>query len=106
MSAAPKPGITAHNVTTFPTRSLSSTTMSFLRLAVRSSVRPRMAFATASAPRIHSRLPPRANFAAAAGLSKDEIQSRVLDVLKGFEKVDPAKVAPLGLSVACLVNYL
>ncbi|KIJ68357.1 hypothetical protein HYDPIDRAFT_73395, partial [Hydnomerulius pinastri MD-312] len=35
----------------------------------------------------------RANFSAAAGLSKDDIQSRVLQVLKGFEKVDPTKLS-------------
>ncbi|KAF8728480.1 Cytochrome P450, partial [Rhizoctonia solani] len=34
------------------------------------------------------------SYAAAAGLSKDDIQVRVLDVLKTFEKVDPAKLAP------------
>ena len=28
-----------------------------------------------------------------SGLSQEAIQTRVLDVLKGFEKVDPAKVA-------------
>ncbi|EIN14206.1 acyl carrier protein [Punctularia strigosozonata HHB-11173 SS5] len=66
--------------------------MSFLRLAIRTPARPRLAFAIASAPRIQSRVPPRAHFAAAAGLSKDEIQTRVLDVLKGIEKVDPAKL--------------
>lgn len=67
-------------------------TMSFLRLAARSCTRPRLVSSVFVVPRLQNRLPPRANFAAAAGLSKDEIQSRVLDVLKGFEKVDPAKV--------------
>ncbi|EPQ60711.1 acyl carrier protein, partial [Gloeophyllum trabeum ATCC 11539] len=32
-------------------------------------------------------------FSAAAGLSKDQIESRVLEVLKGFEKVDPSKLS-------------
>lgn len=29
----------------------------------------------------------------AGGLSKDEVEARVLDVFKGFEKVDPTKVS-------------
>ncbi|WVF68995.1 acyl carrier protein [Kwoniella sp. CBS 6097] len=33
-------------------------------------------------------------YAAAAGLSKDDITSRVLDVLKSFEKVDGGKLSP------------
>jgi hypothetical protein len=36
--------------------------------------------------------PLRAPYSAAAGLSRDAIQTRVLDVVKSFEKVDPAKV--------------
>lgn len=31
-------------------------------------------------------------YAASAGLSKSDIESRILDVLKTFEKVDPSKV--------------
>ncbi|KAK8858750.1 acyl carrier protein [Kwoniella newhampshirensis] len=34
------------------------------------------------------------SYAAAAGLSKDDISSRVLDVLKSFEKVDGGKLTP------------
>ena len=37
----------------------------------------------------------RAPYSAAAGLSRDAIQDRILDVLKGFEKVDQSKVGPL-----------
>ncbi|OCF46020.1 acyl carrier protein [Kwoniella heveanensis CBS 569] len=33
-------------------------------------------------------------YAAAAGLSKEDITSRVLDVLKSFEKVDGGKLSP------------
>lgn len=33
-------------------------------------------------------------YAAAAGLSKDDISSRVLEVMKTFEKVDGGKVGP------------
>ncbi|KAF8601767.1 acyl carrier protein [Ceratobasidium sp. AG-I] len=34
------------------------------------------------------------SYSAAAGLSQADIQTRVLDVLKSFEKVDPAKITP------------
>lgn len=34
-------------------------------------------------------------FASGGALSKDDIKARVLDVLKSFEKVDPAKVRRL-----------
>ncbi|CAE6405672.1 unnamed protein product [Rhizoctonia solani] len=33
------------------------------------------------------------SYAAAAGLSKNDIQTRIFDVLKGFEKVDAAKLS-------------
>ena len=68
--------------------------MSFLRVAFRG---PAAAFArnrvSASAVTIPRRtwLPQRAAFSAAAGLTQEEITTRVLDVLKGFEKVDPNK---------------
>ena len=64
--------------------------MSFFRLAVRSVARPRMAVAVM--PSVRSRILQKAAYSAAAGLSKEQISTRVLDVLKGFEKVDPAKV--------------
>jgi NADH dehydrogenase (ubiquinone) 1 alpha/beta subcomplex 1 len=35
-------------------------------------------------------------YAASAGLSKDDITKRVMDVLKEFEKVDGVKVSPRG----------
>lgn len=34
----------------------------------------------------------RRGYAASSGLSQQEIQNRIFDVLKSFEKVDPAKV--------------
>ncbi|KAF5374951.1 hypothetical protein D9758_000196 [Tetrapyrgos nigripes] len=42
--------------------------------------------------RTTTQLPLRAAYSAPAGLSKDNIESRVLDVLKGFEKVDQSKL--------------
>lgn len=63
--------------------------MSFIRLATRAVFSPRYHWA---APRLRNQLVSRAGFSSAAGLSRDVIQSRVLEVLKGFEKVDPAKV--------------
>ena len=51
------------------------------------------------------------SYSAATGLSKDDIQTRVLDVIKSFEKVDPTKVkfhawvvcVDRWLSVLCVV---
>jgi len=65
-------------------------TMSFIRLATRAAFSPRYHW---TAPHLRNHLVPRASFSAAAGLSRDVIQSRVLEVLKGFEKVDPAKLS-------------
>ncbi|KAI0931992.1 hypothetical protein AcW1_000751 [Taiwanofungus camphoratus] len=69
--------------------------MSFLRLAVRSIARPSVVLTPRVAtalPQRWNRIPHYAPFSAAAGLSKGEITARVIDVLKGFEKVDPAKL--------------
>ncbi|KZT72755.1 acyl carrier protein [Daedalea quercina L-15889] len=69
--------------------------MSFLRLAARSLPRsgassaPRAAFAI---PQLRGRVFQNALFSAQAALSKGEISARVIDVLKGFEKVDPSKL--------------
>ena len=57
-----------------------------LNVASRSVVVPRLALAA------RNRFVPRAAFSAAAGLSKEDITTRVLDVLKTFEKVDRSKV--------------
>ncbi|RUS23137.1 acyl carrier protein-like protein [Endogone sp. FLAS-F59071] len=40
------------------------------------------------APAIFTRL-----YSASAGLSRSDIESRVLDILKGFDKVEPSKVS-------------
>ncbi|KAI0800886.1 acyl carrier protein-like protein [Fomes fomentarius] len=58
-----------------------------LSVASRSVVVPRLACAA------RSRFVPCAAFSAAAGLSKEEITTRVLDVLKTFEKVDRSKLS-------------
>ncbi|KAE9411022.1 acyl carrier protein [Gymnopus androsaceus JB14] len=63
--------------------------MSLFRIAARSSALPRLA--VAASQRTNQRLSFR-SFSAAAGLSKSEIELRVLDVLKGFEKVDASKL--------------
>ncbi|KAF8446021.1 acyl carrier protein-like protein [Boletus edulis BED1] len=64
--------------------------MSFARITLRSLSRARPTFAVSkqSAYRLH-----RANFSAAAELSKQDIQSRIYNVLKGLEKVDPSKIS-------------
>lgn len=66
-------------------------TMSALRFVARAATFSR---ATLMHARAQPKLvfPPRAAFSAAAGLSKDDVQTRVLEVLKGFEKVNPTKV--------------
>ncbi|KAI0375388.1 acyl carrier protein [Pilatotrama ljubarskyi] len=68
------------------------------RLAARNFAARNIAVRTVAAPRFalaaRSRIVPCAAFSAAAGLSKEEITTRVLDVLKGFEKVDPSKLTP------------
>lgn len=75
--------------------------MSFARVTLRSLSRARPTFAVSkqSAYRLH-----RANFSAAAGLSKDDIQTRIVNVLKGFDKVDPSKVA-FPLHTHSFTNY-
>ncbi|KAG9314434.1 acyl carrier protein [Chiua virens] len=64
--------------------------MSLARITLRSLSRSRPTFAVSkqSAYRLH-----RANFSAAAGPSKENIQARIFEVLKGFEKVDPSKIS-------------
>ncbi|RPD64956.1 acyl carrier protein [Lentinus tigrinus ALCF2SS1-6] len=58
-----------------------------INVAAPSVVAPRLALAA------RSRFVPRAAFSAAAGLSEEEITTRVLDVLKSFEKVDSSKLS-------------
>jgi NADH dehydrogenase (ubiquinone) 1 alpha/beta subcomplex 1 len=76
--------------------------MSFLRVAFRgpaaSFARNRVSVSAAAIPR-QTWLLQRAAFSAAAGLTKEAIATRVLDVLKGFEKVDPTKVCNTKVNV-------
>lgn len=67
--------------------------MSFLRLAARNVARPRMVFAAPASLVARSRILQSASYSAAAGLSKEQITARVLDVLKGFEKVKQDKAS-------------
>ena len=75
--------------------------MSFLRVAFRgpaaSFAQNRVSVSAAAIPR-RTWLLQRAAFSAAAGLTKEEITTRVLDVLKGFEKVDAAKVRDIKIN--------
>ena len=78
-----------------PPRHTPTRKMSFLRVAFRgpaaSFARNRVTLSAAAIPK-RTWLPQRAAFSAAPGLTKEDITTRVLDVLKGFEKVNPAKV--------------
>ncbi|KAI0274629.1 acyl carrier protein [Gloeopeniophorella convolvens] len=65
--------------------------MSFLRLALRSPTSRHLAVA---ARLQQSRLPQRATFSAASSLDRVQIETRVLDVLKTFEKVKSDKLKP------------
>ncbi|KAI0734523.1 acyl carrier protein [Fomitopsis betulina] len=81
---------------TRPTTCFLPSTMSFLRLAARSLPRTGALLAPRTAsvvPQFRGRVFQNALFSAQAGLSQGEISARILDVLKGFEKVDPAKLA-------------
>ena len=83
-------GVVINFVLNFSTRiATPSKIMSFIRLAAHNLVRSRLALAI---PRIQNPIPWRASFSASAGLTKDVIETRVLDVLKGFEKVNQSKV--------------
>lgn len=70
-----------------------------LRFTAASLVRARapLAIARPAAPvarvaAVAPRFAPLRFYAASAGLSKSDIESRIFDVLKTFEKVDPSKV--------------
>jgi len=63
--------------------------MSFVRLAARCAIIPRY---TSNHLHFRSVLPQRVKFSTAPSLSREDIQSRILQVMKSFEKVDPAKV--------------
>jgi NADH dehydrogenase (ubiquinone) 1 alpha/beta subcomplex 1 len=72
--------------------------MSLSRLLPRISTLSRVARST---PTLQTRWVPRAMYSAGGGLSHEAITSRVLETLKGYEKIDPAKVSlPYGFQVA------
>lgn len=72
--------------------------MSFLRPVFRAALRPQRIIAL---PKSRTTWQPqlfavqRAAYSASAGLSSSDIQTRILDVLKSFEKVDPSKASPM-----------
>ena len=74
--------------------------MSFLRTALRAIPKQR---ATLIAPRSaawarQSWAMQRAAYSASAGLSRTDIESRILDVLKSFEKVEEGKVSRITMT--------
>ncbi|KAH9022955.1 acyl carrier protein-like protein [Lactarius pseudohatsudake] len=67
--------------------------MSFLHFALRGVTSRHVA--SSSLSRLHmSRIPQRAAFSAASSLDKSQIETRVFDVLKTFEKVNHEKIKP------------
>ncbi|KAI0280651.1 acyl carrier protein [Russula aff. rugulosa BPL654] len=67
--------------------------MSFIHLALRGAATRHLA--SSSLTRFSkSRIPQRMAFSAASSLEKGQIETRVLDVLKSFEKVHPEKLKP------------
>lgn len=76
-----------------------------LRIAARNIARRRVALVAPRPSAVFapwSRLPQFAAYSAAAGLSREQITSRVLDVLKGFEKVEQSKVCGIQCNSSCL----
>jgi hypothetical protein len=67
--------------------------MSFIRLSLRGAAL-RHHSATSFSMLHQSRILQRAAFSTASSLDKAQIESRVLDVLKTFEKVSAEKVSP------------
>ncbi|KAF5390290.1 hypothetical protein D9757_002851 [Collybiopsis confluens] len=63
--------------------------MSLFRIVARSSILPRLAVSASRRTPLQSAL---RSFSTSAGLSKSDIEQRVMDVLKGFEKVNTEKL--------------
>lgn len=87
--------------------------MSFLRPVFRAALRPQRVIALPkNRATWQSQLfaVQRAAYSASAGLSSSDIQTRILDVLKSFEKVDPSKAsfieASLHLCIAEFFSFL
>jgi hypothetical protein len=85
--------------------SLCLLSMSFLRLAVRNVARQRV---TSAAPALAARTSflQRAQYSAAAGLNKEQITTRVLELLKGFEKVKQEKVRHIYAATDTATEYI
>jgi hypothetical protein len=81
------------------------TAMSAIRFAIRGATLSRAAFVPMRTQARWS-LPQRATFASAAGLNKDDISKRVLNVLKGFERVDATKVCSRAIGRKYCESYV
>jgi len=60
------------------------------RLILRTPVSSRVSFVR-NTENLQRRWVPRATYAASGGLTREVITSRILETLKGYEKIDPAK---------------
>ncbi|KAF8349990.1 acyl carrier protein-like protein [Amanita rubescens] len=65
--------------------------MSFLRFAARAAFIPRASWIN---PRVSYQLRQQALFSSGSSLPRDDIEKRVLNVFKDFDKVDAAKLSP------------
>jgi hypothetical protein len=80
--------------------------MSFIHLALRGAATRHLT--SSSLTRFSkSRIPQRMAFSAASSLDKGQIETRVLDVMKSFEKVHPEKVcSDLDLPIWLFMEFL
>ncbi|KAF9532011.1 acyl carrier protein-like protein [Crepidotus variabilis] len=65
--------------------------MSLARFIPRTSALSRFTVSR-TAPTLQRRWVPRAMYSAGGGLTRESITSRILETLKGYEKIDPAKL--------------
>lgn len=81
--------------------------MSFLRAAFRCVTRPHIAVASPRNAMLMRQTfaLQRAWYSESVGLSKPDIQARIFDVIKSFEKVDPSK-ASVQIKPTARNNYL
>ena len=75
--------------------------MSFLRLAARAAFIPRASWIS---PRVSYQLRQQALFSSGPGLSREDIEKRVLNVFRDFDKVDAAKVVSYLTVILLCIN--